>query len=86
MPYERFYIVCSALRILGTGRQIVCKHTGRAAKNIVLKFNTFVDRDIVLQLTAVADAHISGHIDILTQGTFLANDRAFLDMAENAKF
>lgn len=56
------------------------------AENIVLEFDSFVERDIVLDANAIADADIVTHIDILTERTIGANASAFLDVAEMPNF
>lgn len=67
---------------MGTRRGDIGEHAAGAAEHVVLDFNAFVDRHIVLDADAIADADIVGHVDILAQRTALAQAGSLLDMAE----
>ena len=60
----------------------VGKHATRTAEHIVLQFDAFVNRNIVLDADPIADPHVIADVDILAQRAVLANHRARLDMAE----
>ena len=49
---------------------------------MVLQLNAFVDRDIVLDTDTISNPDIRADIDILSEGTVVAQRSAFLDMAE----
>jgi hypothetical protein len=63
-----------------------CNHirenTRRPTKDIVLQFNAFVHRDIVLEPAAIPDPDIAANIHILPERTVPTDDSSPLDMAE----
>ena len=58
------------------------KYAGRAAENVVLNLDPFIDRDIVLDADTAADMYVIGDIDVLAQGAVFPDDSAGLYMAE----
>lgn len=54
----------------------------RAAEDVVLQFDAFVDRDVILNLAVIADADVGGDVDVLTDGTVRTDPRAGLDVGE----
>ncbi len=82
-PDQGFMIVIrTALRVFTAGINDIGKDHGRAAKDIVFQLHTFVNRNIVLDLDVIADAHIRSHIDILTKGAVGSDTGTGLNMAE----
>src|SRR5262249_30193134 len=61
---------------LGAGGLDVSEHATRAAKDIVRQLHSLVDADIVLNLAAVADAHVGSDHDILSDRAIAADDAA----------
>ena len=63
-----------------------CGHIGedatRTAEHVVLNFNAFVNRDIVLHAHAIAYLHIVSHIHVLAQRATFAYHGTRLDMTK----
>ena len=69
-------------REMGSWRGHVGENTTRPTKDVVFNLNALIDGDVVLDPNTVAYAHVVAYVDILSQGTTLANDGTRLDMAE----
>lgn len=54
----------------GSGRKDIGKDCAWPAKHLVFKPDAFIDRDVVLNLAAVADVHIRADHDVLTYHAF----------------
>ena len=65
-PNERFFIKCfSPLRIFASRIEDVGKNHRRAAEDVIFKLDTFIDRNIILNLDMIADSDVVPHIHIL---------------------
>ena len=58
------------------------ENTRRAAEDMILDLDTFVDGNVILDTDTVADADVVAHIHILAQGTIRTDHSPSLNMAE----
>ncbi len=75
-------IASFSLWVLCTRRQIVGEHARRTAEHPILEFDTFVHRNVVLNLHPVADANVVCDVDVLAQAAVLPDLGTSLNMAE----
>jgi len=80
--YQRLQIASPPLGVLRPGGQVVGEHTGGAAEHMVLQCHTFIQRNIILDLAAVADCYIVGDVHVLSERAVLADRCSALDVAE----
>ena len=67
---------------MGSWSHHVGEHTRGTTEHIVFKFNTLIQRNVVLYAATIANVDIVAHIDILPQRAVVAQHCPTLDVGE----